>query len=68
MASEDQPAISQTTIQCPYPPDTREAFAYWCGREAQIPPPQIVMEESLDEAWERGMDDRERLRQEALNV
>jgi hypothetical protein len=49
-------------IKCPYDPDTREAAAYWVGREAQIPPPQIVMEESLSEAWDRGLDDRGRLR------
>lgn len=40
----------KTTFECPYDPDTREAEAYWCGRNAEIPPPQIIMEDSLSDA------------------
>jgi hypothetical protein len=53
----------KTTIECPYDPDTREAEAYWCGRNAEIPPPQIIMEDSLSDAWDRGMDDRALIRE-----
>lgn len=49
----------RAATKCPYASDTREAFAYWAGRNAEIPPPQIVMDDALSAAWERGMDDRE---------
>lgn len=44
----------------PYPEGSWAEAAYLVGLEAQMPPPQIVMNDALLSAWDAGMDERER--------